>query len=346
MIPLLSMSLAAVVAGPTPQGEPMRLFDFTDARQAAAWRPVHDGVMGGLSSGGASATDEGVKFEGDVSLDNNGGFASFRIGVQMPDLTGFDGLRLRVKGDGQTYKLSLRTDGSWDGVGWQSSFLADGNGWTDVDLAFEDLVPTFRGRLVTGADAFDPSSIPQIGILIADKQEGPFTFELASIHARRFPEAGDGADSSPSQRRARTGRLAELVASEVEATGLASSLEWNERVLVMAMSNNLDADASHQLGRFLACGDALATRELRIVQLMGTRGGRLAGRALSSDQVDGLRERWDLAPRDWTLALVGKDGEVKERWSGPVTPEEVFSLIDRMPMRKQEMRERGSEESS
>ena len=39
--------------------------------------------------------------------------------------------------------------------------------------------------------------------------------------------------------------------------------------------------------------------------------------------------------------LVGKDGTVKGRWNRPVTLPELFSLIDAMPMRRQEMRARG-----
>ena len=34
------------------------------------------------------------------------------------NLEGCDALRLRVKGDGQRYKLSVRTDTNWDGVGY------------------------------------------------------------------------------------------------------------------------------------------------------------------------------------------------------------------------------------
>ncbi len=43
------------------------------------WRIVNDAVMGGLSSSTVSINNEGkILFSGNVSLDNNGGFASLR----------------------------------------------------------------------------------------------------------------------------------------------------------------------------------------------------------------------------------------------------------------------------
>lgn len=56
---------------------------------------------------------------------------------------------------------------------------------------------------------------------------------------------------------------------------------------------------------------------------------------------DGLRERFGVAAGDFVAILVGLDGTEKARWSEPVDPAELFALIDAMPMRQREMRERG-----
>ncbi len=42
-----------------------------------------------------------------------------------------------------------------------------------------------------------------------------------------------------------------------------------------------------------------------------------------------------------TMVLVGKDGDEKARWNRVVNPQEIFDLIDSMPMRQSEMREGG-----
>ena len=43
--------------------------------ESSQWRVVLDGVMGGLSSGKLTETPSGLRFTGDLSLKNNGGFA-------------------------------------------------------------------------------------------------------------------------------------------------------------------------------------------------------------------------------------------------------------------------------
>jgi hypothetical protein len=63
----------------------------------------------------------------------------------------------------------------------------------------------------------------------------------------------------------------------------------------------------------------------------------MAGRTLTTEQVQSLRERWQLPPNGWQTALVGKDGGVKARWASPVDPDDIFALIDAMPMRRDEM---------
>lgn len=46
--------------------------------------------------------------------------------------------------------------------------------------------------------------------------------------------------------------------------------------------------------------------------------------------------------RAFEILLIGKDGGVKKRWRSPALPEDVFSLIDSMPMRQAEMQAAGA----
>ena len=43
-----------------------------------------------------------------------------------------------------------------------------------------------------------------------------------------------------------------------------------------------------------------------------------------------------------TVVLIGKDGEEKQRWNRVVDPQELFDLIDAMPMRKKEIDQQAS----
>jgi NADH dehydrogenase [ubiquinone] 1 alpha subcomplex assembly factor 1 len=45
----------------------------------------------------------------------------------------------------------------------------------------KNLVPTFRGRVLSGEPPLDPAKVTSVGFLIADKQDGPFRLEVAWI---------------------------------------------------------------------------------------------------------------------------------------------------------------------
>jgi monofunctional biosynthetic peptidoglycan transglycosylase len=156
--------------------------DFSAAGEIAQWGPVDDVVMGGVSSSTVRASDEGTAvFSGEVSLENNGGFASVRSRPRDWELAGMRGLALRVRGDGKSYKLGARTDGAFDGVTWQATFETVAGQWTTVRLAFEDMQPRWRGRQVADAGPLRPETVRTLGLLISDKQEGPFRLEVAWI---------------------------------------------------------------------------------------------------------------------------------------------------------------------
>jgi hypothetical protein len=63
--------------------------------------------MGGKSCGGMLRTDEGFRFEGDLSLANNGGFSSVRRALQAATV-GAERVYLDIKGDKRRYQLRLR----------------------------------------------------------------------------------------------------------------------------------------------------------------------------------------------------------------------------------------------
>lgn len=162
------------------------IIDF--ARGDAIWPDINDGVMGGVSSGQMVAADGYATFRGIVSFDNNGGFSSVRSRAVVHDLSAFDGLVLRVRGDGKRYAFRLKTDASFDGVSYQVEITPPAGEWVELGLAFADFVPVYRGRVVPGHPRLDPSRIATFGLLIS-RQEGPFRVDIASI--RGYPAAGD-----------------------------------------------------------------------------------------------------------------------------------------------------------
>lgn len=159
--------------------------EFSDSA-ALVWRPINDGVMGGLSQSRLVTTDDvtGV-FEGTVSLANNGGFASIRSQIDTTDLSSYDGLAIRFRGDGKRYRIRLRTDQRFDGIAYQALFETSTGDWETIEIPFSSFQPTFRGRTPIDAPPLNTAEICQLGFMIADKQEGPFRIEIAWVRVYR-----------------------------------------------------------------------------------------------------------------------------------------------------------------
>jgi monofunctional biosynthetic peptidoglycan transglycosylase len=158
------------------------LFDFADPAAARAFVKIDDVVMGGRSASRMSATGDGTAvFSGNVSLENNGGFASVRSLRQSWDLSEAGGLTLEILGDGRRYKVNLRTDNVNDQMSYQAGFdTADGE-WQTVELPFQRFAPKLRGRALVDVAPLDPGRVSTLGLMIADRQAGEFRLELRSI---------------------------------------------------------------------------------------------------------------------------------------------------------------------
>lgn len=100
---------------------------------------------------------------------------------------------------------------------------------------------------------------------------------------------------------------------------------WEKRPVVVFAETEADPAFRRQLELLLARPDALLERDIVIVV------------DTSPDELSELRER--LRPRGFMLALIGKDGQVKLRKPRPWDVRELTRVIDKMPLRRQELRD-------
>jgi NADH dehydrogenase [ubiquinone] 1 alpha subcomplex assembly factor 1 len=158
------------------------LFDFAGPQAAIAWRAIDDRVMGGVSRSTLRHDPAGhAVFEGTVSLERNGGFASVRSSPGERGLSGASSCLIELRGDNKQFKLSLLTNDGLDSLNYQASFAPAGTGWQTVLLPLADFRASFRGREVPDAPPLDPARIRQVGLLIAGRQAGSFALDSRRI---------------------------------------------------------------------------------------------------------------------------------------------------------------------
>ena len=173
-------------ASPPPSSSTVRgtvLFEY-DADEPA-WYTVNDDVMGGVSTSTVSTDAETQRliFSGNLSLENSGGFASIRSQWSSYDLTGSDGIVLRVLGDGRAYQFRIRTEQTGSEIAYTALFRTEAGVWKDIYISFAEMIPVYRGVVVGRAPALDPGSIRSFGLMLADKQQGEFLLEVERISA-------------------------------------------------------------------------------------------------------------------------------------------------------------------
>lgn len=158
------------------------LFRFDGAASVGGFVPMDDRVMGGRSQSRLRHDPAGhAVFEGVVSLDAGGGFASLRAPVDALVDRQASGLLLELLGDGKRYKLGLRMDEGFDGLSYQAAMAPRPGAWTLLHLPWSAFAPSWRGRPVLGAPAFRPEALRQLGLLIGERQAGPFALGVRSI---------------------------------------------------------------------------------------------------------------------------------------------------------------------
>lgn len=118
-----------------------------------------------------------------------------------------------------------------------------------------------------------------------------------------------------------------------------SQYHWQNRLLLIFAESASEPAVVAQRQQFADERAGFADRELLTFYFYDASMGEADSYTVDPTVTAALRERYELAPGEFAVLLVGKDGGAKNRFEQPVAPEEIYSLIDAMPMRQREMRE-------
>ena len=135
------------------------------------WRLITDGVMGGVSDGRLSVVtmenQSCLHLQGDVKLDNNGGFVQAALDLEeaIPqNIRNYTGLMVSVYGNNEQYNVHLRT--RENRLPWQSyraTFTAAPE-WREIYIPFKDFKPYRTNR------ALDLDKLSRIGVVAIGRE--------------------------------------------------------------------------------------------------------------------------------------------------------------------------------
>lgn len=158
------------------------IFDFNETTDIREWVIVDDVVMGGRSSGKISLNAEGHGvFEGEISLENNGGFSSVRYTPGRIAVKDHSKIVIRLKGDGREYQFRLKAN-SGDDHSYVAPFSTSGE-WQEIEIPLKDMYASFRGRKLELPN-FSGEHLEEIAFLIGNKKKEEFKLLIDKIELR------------------------------------------------------------------------------------------------------------------------------------------------------------------
>ena len=176
ILAFMSIALTSNAADTIP------LLDTNGKTSKIKWNIVNDTVMGGRSSSRWSKNSSALSFEGFLSLENNGGFASVRHDLNNINLSSTEGIFIKVKGDGRKYQFRIRSQASrW--ANYSQEFKTKKDTVQSFFLPYKDFKPSWRGRSVRNVPTLTGKDVRGIGFLLGDKVQGKFKLEILNISA-------------------------------------------------------------------------------------------------------------------------------------------------------------------
>lgn len=155
------------------------IFDFKKDSNIQDWRIVDDIVMGGKSmSSFKPSPDNFGLFEGQISLENNGGFSSVSYRFEKLKVNKDSNIIIQLKGDGKNYQLRIK-DNSNTSYSYILPFATSGE-WQEIKIALQDMFPSFRGKKLDLPN-FAQDYIEEIVFLIGNKKPEKFKLLIDTI---------------------------------------------------------------------------------------------------------------------------------------------------------------------
>jgi uncharacterized surface protein with fasciclin (FAS1) repeats len=230
--------VATFIAHQPLEGAEKTIASFGSENSLNSWISVNDGVMGGVSKGGFELSEKGTMlFTGELSLANNGGFASIRMKPGDLGLEGTSGVLVKARGDGRTYWVDLRVSNQMAASSYRAYLPTTSGEWKETSIPYANFKLQAVGRSLPSKQ-INPADVVSVGFTLSDKKEGPFSLEIENIKATvttiRLETKGSNTLADVAKA---AGQFKTLLAA-AEAAGLLDALTGDGPLTVLAPTDD------------------------------------------------------------------------------------------------------------
>lgn len=158
------------------------LIDFGTQGNNQEWFALNDGVMGGRSAGDLRYTPGSFIFKGQVSLENNGGFASARGPFEAMDLSNYGSVIVKYRSSGMDFALTLNISRLWYRPNYKAGLPNTDGQWKTLTLSLADFKEYRVGRATGNMINKELlEKVIRLGLISDEKRAGGFEIEVDFI---------------------------------------------------------------------------------------------------------------------------------------------------------------------
>ena len=119
-----------------------------------------------------------------------------------------------------------------------------------------------------------------------------------------------------------------------------TQFQWKNRLLFLFAPDGNSPLFKNLQSQIMAQKAEVEDRDLVVFEVLAQGPSRMNTASLDRQQADSIRDHFAVPQDTFRLILVGKDGGIKLKRDVQVDLKVVFGLIDSMPMRQNEMRQK------
>jgi predicted transcriptional regulator len=120
-----------------------------------------------------------------------------------------------------------------------------------------------------------------------------------------------------------------------------SDYRWQNRLLLIFTSSVENEQYQKQVTELKNKQEGLKDRDMKIFHLVSNDRSFVDDKTINTNDVRRLYKKYKVKEKGFAVILIGKDGTEKLRKQDALSTEKIFSVIDAMPMRQQEMKQDG-----
>ena len=119
-----------------------------------------------------------------------------------------------------------------------------------------------------------------------------------------------------------------------------TQFQWKNRLLLIFAPDDNDSLFKKLQSEIITQEAEVEDRDLVVFEVLERSPSRMNRALLDQSKVESIRRHFSVPQRSFIVILIGKDGGIKLKRNDQIDLETIFELIDSMPMRKDEIRQK------